>query len=242
MKNPIRRRSAASPPRARAPSSSSRRRSARSGSWPARARARSSAPPARRSRRSWASGFRGWPAPGPARRRCASRAGHRRCRLGHPERLVSVMGGALQEGAGLQSNWCRRGLTGRERGVCHPSRHSRSCRRCAIGSRTAGGVPRNDDPGAYFWKDEGDPGRGGGSRRRRTWRRGAQLLVTLEPRFAPVVAAGPLPLRRRADGFAALLSAIVAQQVSTASAAAIWGGWRRPGWTGRRPGPGSGTT
>jgi DNA-3-methyladenine glycosylase II len=49
------------------------------------------------------------------------------------------------------------------------------------------------------------------------------LLVTLEPRFAPVVAAGPLPMRRRADGFAALLSAIVAQQVSTASAAAIWG-------------------
>jgi hypothetical protein len=52
---------------------------------------------------------------------------------------------------------------------------------------------------------------------------GAARLVALEPRFAPVVAAGPLPLRRRADGFAALLSAIVAQQVSTASAAAIWG-------------------
>jgi DNA-3-methyladenine glycosylase II len=47
-------------------------------------------------------------------------------------------------------------------------------------------------------------------------------LVAMEPRFAPVVAAGRLPLRRRADGFAALLSAIVAQQVSTASAAAIW--------------------
>jgi hypothetical protein len=52
---------------------------------------------------------------------------------------------------------------------------------------------------------------------------GAARLVALEPRFGPVVAAGPLPLRRRADGFAALLSAIVAQQVSTASAAAIWG-------------------
>jgi DNA-3-methyladenine glycosylase II len=51
---------------------------------------------------------------------------------------------------------------------------------------------------------------------------GAARLVELEPRFGPVVAAGPLPLRRRADGFAALLSAIVAQQVSTASAAAIW--------------------
>ena len=32
----------------------------------------------------------------------------------------------------------------------------------------------------------------------------------------------PLPLRRRPDGFAELLSAIVSQQVSTASAAAIW--------------------
>jgi DNA-3-methyladenine glycosylase II len=51
---------------------------------------------------------------------------------------------------------------------------------------------------------------------------GAAELVALEPRFAPVVEAGPLPLRRRPDGFAALLSAIVAQQVSTASAAAIW--------------------
>jgi DNA-3-methyladenine glycosylase II len=50
----------------------------------------------------------------------------------------------------------------------------------------------------------------------------AEELVALDPRFGPVVAAGPLPMRRRADGFAALLSAIVAQQVSTASAAAIW--------------------
>ncbi|QXT38626.1 DNA-3-methyladenine glycosylase family protein [Gymnodinialimonas ceratoperidinii] len=46
-------------------------------------------------------------------------------------------------------------------------------------------------------------------------------LCRIEPRFA--VIAGPLPLRRRADGFAALLNAIVGQQVSTASAAAIWG-------------------
>jgi DNA-3-methyladenine glycosylase II len=50
----------------------------------------------------------------------------------------------------------------------------------------------------------------------------AEELVALDSRFGPVVAAGPLPMRRRADGFAALLSAIVAQQVSTASAAAIW--------------------
>ena len=51
---------------------------------------------------------------------------------------------------------------------------------------------------------------------------GAMVLVAREPRFAPILAAvGPLPLRRRADGFGALLSAIVGQQVSTASAAAI---------------------
>lgn len=36
-------------------------------------------------------------------------------------------------------------------------------------------------------------------------------------------ATGPLPLRRKPDGFAELLSAIVSQQVSTASARALWG-------------------
>lgn len=46
-------------------------------------------------------------------------------------------------------------------------------------------------------------------------------LCAMEPRFAGVT--GPLLLRRRADGFGALLNAIVGQQVSTASAAAIWG-------------------
>ncbi len=50
----------------------------------------------------------------------------------------------------------------------------------------------------------------------------AAELAAREPRFAPVLAEGPLPMRRRPDGFGALLSAIVAQQVSTASAAAIW--------------------
>ncbi|MEM9909516.1 MAG: DNA-3-methyladenine glycosylase 2 family protein [Pseudomonadota bacterium] len=34
---------------------------------------------------------------------------------------------------------------------------------------------------------------------------------------------GPLPLRRRPDGFSQLLSAIVSQQVSVAAARAIWG-------------------
>jgi DNA-3-methyladenine glycosylase II len=52
---------------------------------------------------------------------------------------------------------------------------------------------------------------------------GAEWLAAREPGFAralPLV--GPLPLRREADGFAALLRAIVGQQVSVASARAIW--------------------
>lgn len=61
---------------------------------------------------------------------------------------------------------------------------------------------------------------------------GAARLVALEPRFAPVIADGPLPLRRRPDGFAALMSAIVGQQVSTASAAAIWARLEAAGLTG----------
>ena len=53
---------------------------------------------------------------------------------------------------------------------------------------------------------------------------GAAWLAAAEPRFAAALAqTGPLPLRRRADGFETLFSAIVSQQVSTASAAAIWG-------------------
>ncbi len=52
---------------------------------------------------------------------------------------------------------------------------------------------------------------------------GAAWLAAREPRFAAALAAtGPLPLRRREDGFRALLSAIVSQQVSVASANAIW--------------------
>lgn len=52
---------------------------------------------------------------------------------------------------------------------------------------------------------------------------GAAWLASREPRFAealPLV--GDLPLRRESDGFAALLRAIVGQQVSVASARAIW--------------------
>jgi len=52
---------------------------------------------------------------------------------------------------------------------------------------------------------------------------GAEWLSAQEPRFAHALAqTGPLPLRRRPDGFAQLLSAIVSQQVSVASARAIW--------------------
>ncbi|NGM47287.1 DNA-3-methyladenine glycosylase 2 family protein [Rhodobacter sp. SGA-6-6] len=50
---------------------------------------------------------------------------------------------------------------------------------------------------------------------------GAAWLAEAEPRFAPALALGPLPLRRWPEGFAALLDAIIGQQVSTASAAAI---------------------
>ena len=53
---------------------------------------------------------------------------------------------------------------------------------------------------------------------------GAAWLAAQCPYLARAYdATGPLPLRRRPDGFAQLLSAIVSQQVSTASAAAIWG-------------------
>jgi DNA-3-methyladenine glycosylase II len=52
---------------------------------------------------------------------------------------------------------------------------------------------------------------------------GADWLALREPRFARALAlTGPLPLRRRPDGFPALLGAIVSQQVSVAAAQAIW--------------------
>ena len=53
---------------------------------------------------------------------------------------------------------------------------------------------------------------------------GAAWLCAREPRFADVMQdLPPLPLRLKPDGFAELLSAIVSQQVSVASANAIWG-------------------
>ncbi len=53
---------------------------------------------------------------------------------------------------------------------------------------------------------------------------GAAWLAARDARMARALElTGPLPLRRRPDGFAQLLSAIVSQQVSVASANAIWG-------------------
>ncbi len=49
-------------------------------------------------------------------------------------------------------------------------------------------------------------------------------LGDADPRFTALVAkAGRPPLRRRPDGFSGLISTVVSQQLSTASAAAIWG-------------------
>lgn len=63
---------------------------------------------------------------------------------------------------------------------------------------------------------------------------GALWLAAAEPRFALVLReTGPLPLRRRDAGFPALLSAIVSQQVSVASAKAIWARLEAAGLTGR---------
>lgn len=52
---------------------------------------------------------------------------------------------------------------------------------------------------------------------------GAEWLALAEPRFAPALkVVGPLRLRRKPAGFEALLNMIVSQQVSVASANAIW--------------------
>lgn len=62
---------------------------------------------------------------------------------------------------------------------------------------------------------------------------GAQWLAAQDRRFAAALAdIGPLPLRLRPDGFAQLLSAIVSQQVSVASANAIWQRMLSAGLTG----------
>lgn len=49
-------------------------------------------------------------------------------------------------------------------------------------------------------------------------------LVTIDARFGQALSlTGRPPLRKRADGFAGLAAIVVSQQLSTASAAAIWG-------------------
>ena len=64
---------------------------------------------------------------------------------------------------------------------------------------------------------------------------GAAWLAARDPRFAQALSVtGPLPLRRKPDGFAQLLSAIVSQQVSVASANAIWNRLRDAKLTGPR--------
>ena len=64
---------------------------------------------------------------------------------------------------------------------------------------------------------------------------GAEYLARIEPRFAAALEqTGPLPLRRKKDGFEPLLSAIVSQQVSVAAANAIWRRLRDAKLTGPR--------
>ncbi|MEM8570172.1 MAG: DNA-3-methyladenine glycosylase 2 family protein [Pseudomonadota bacterium] len=53
--------------------------------------------------------------------------------------------------------------------------------------------------------------------------KGAAYLAEKEPRFAEALRRiSHVPLRRKPDGFSALLSAVVSQQVSTSAARAIW--------------------
>ena len=52
---------------------------------------------------------------------------------------------------------------------------------------------------------------------------GVTWLIDADPRFAVFLKnTGPLPLRLKPDGFAAVLSAIIGQQISVASANATW--------------------
>ncbi|WP_411957454.1 DNA-3-methyladenine glycosylase family protein [Paracoccus homiensis] len=61
---------------------------------------------------------------------------------------------------------------------------------------------------------------------------GAAHLAAVCPVWARVLPdLGPLPLRRRSDGFEAIASAIVGQQISIAAAAAIWDRMQAAGLT-----------
>ncbi len=62
---------------------------------------------------------------------------------------------------------------------------------------------------------------------------GAEWLARRDPRFGKALAViGPLPLRRNGGGFPALLDIIMGQQVSVASADAIWKRLEAAGLTG----------
>ncbi|WP_208351081.1 DNA-3-methyladenine glycosylase family protein [Pseudaestuariivita rosea] len=64
---------------------------------------------------------------------------------------------------------------------------------------------------------------------------GTKWLATADDRFAHALEkTGPLPLRRRSDGYQQLLSAIVSQQVSVAAATAIWSRLKAARLTGPR--------
>lgn len=64
---------------------------------------------------------------------------------------------------------------------------------------------------------------------------GAAHLARVCPVWARVLPdLGPLPLRRRADGFEAIASAIVGQQISTQAAQAIWDRMAAAGLTGQQ--------
>ena len=61
---------------------------------------------------------------------------------------------------------------------------------------------------------------------------GLTHLCSVEPRFSEAAElAGPLPLRRRDEGFTTLLDIIVSQQLSVASADAIWARMEKAGFT-----------
>ena len=61
---------------------------------------------------------------------------------------------------------------------------------------------------------------------------GMEWLARHDNRFAQAYElTGELPLRRRPEGFAELRGAIVSQQVSVASARAIWGRMQAAGFT-----------
>ena len=61
---------------------------------------------------------------------------------------------------------------------------------------------------------------------------GLTHLCSVEPRFSEAAElTGPLPLRRRDEGFTTLLDIIVSQQLSVASADAIWARMEKAGFT-----------